>query len=85
MQKPTEKPLKMYFQGFIQDFELGGGEQDVSRMIVVCEMHAWGSGKHAPRSPPPLPRKILNLYTSQIASDPIWDKISEHFDDTYVQ
>ena len=25
-------------QGFIQDFELGGGEQDGSRMIV-CEMH----------------------------------------------
>ena len=29
-------------------------------------------------------RKILNLYTSQIASDTIWDKISEHFDDTYT-
>ena len=28
--------------GFIQDFELGGGgggEQDGSRMIVVCKMH----------------------------------------------
>ena len=23
----------------------------------------------------------MNLYTSQIASDAIWDKISEHFDD----
>ena len=32
----------------------------------------------------PSPRKILNLYTSQIASDAIWDKISEHFDDTYL-
>ena len=30
-------------QGFIQDFELGGGKQDGSRMIVACEstlMHA---------------------------------------------
>ena len=30
-------------------------------------------------------RKILNLYTSQIASDAIWDEISEHFDDTYLR
>ena len=45
-------------QGFIQDFELGGGgEHDGSRMIVACEKYVptrglWG---HAP------PRKILNL------------------------
>ena len=63
-------------------FELGGrGEkQDGSRMIVVCEMCACllgGSGGMPPR-------KILNLYTSQIASDVIWDKISKHFDDTYL-
>ena len=47
-------------------------------MIVVCEMHACllgGSGGMPPR-------KILNLYTSQITSDTIWDKISEYFDDT---
>ena len=30
------------FQGFIQDFELGGGggKQDGSRMIVACEKRA---------------------------------------------
>ena len=45
-------------------------------MIVACKMHACllgGSGGMPP------PRKILNLYTSQIASDAIWDKISEQF------
>ena len=50
-------------------------------MIVVCETHACllgGSGGM-------LRRKTFNLYTSQIAFDAIWDKISEHFDDTYVQ
>ena len=64
-------------QGFIQDFELGGGggKQDGSRMIVVCETHAWLLGGSGGMSP----RKILNLNTSQIASDAIWDKISEHF------
>ena len=48
-------------------------------MIVVCEMHTCllGDLEACP------PRKILNLYTSQIASDTIWDKISKHFDDTY--
>ena len=61
----------------------GGRKQDGSRMIVVCETHACllgGSG-----GMPPPPRKILNLYTSQIASDAIWDKISEHFDDTHLR
>ena len=44
-------------QGSIQDFELGG-EQDGSRMIVICETHACllgGSGGMPPR-------KVLNLY-----------------------
>ena len=64
----------------------GVGKQDGSRMIVVWETPACllqegegGSGVCPP------PRKILNLDTSQIASDAIWDKISEHFDDTYLR
>ena len=48
-------------------------KQDGSRMIVVCEMHGCLLGK------------VLNLYTSQIASDAIWNKISKHFDDTYLR
>ena len=41
-------------QGFMQDFELegGGGEEDGSRMIVVCEMRAFllgGSGGMPPQ------------------------------------
>ena len=42
-------------QGFIQDFKLGGREQNGSRMIVVCvaTRGVWG---HIPPS-----RKILNL------------------------
>ena len=28
--------------------------------------------------------KFLTLYTSQITSDAIWDKIYKHFDDTYL-
>ena len=48
-----------YTAAFIQDFEFGGGgEQDGSRMIVICETHACllgGSGGMPPR-------KILNLY-----------------------
>ena len=31
-------------QGFIQDFELGGGEQDCSRMIVACVPTCTGGG-----------------------------------------
>ena len=46
--------------------------QDGSRMIVV-----WGLGACSPR-------KSLISYTFQITSDAIWDKISEHFDDTYL-
>ena len=52
-------------------------------MIVVCEMHACilrGSGG----MPPPF-LEVLNLCTSQIASDAIWDKISKHFDDIYLR
>ena len=56
---PDEEHLK---QGFIQDFELGGGEQDGSKMIVAHEStltHAvsvptrgvWGH-------PPPPPEKF---------------------------
>ena len=44
-------------------------------MIVVCVTHVWLLGGSGGMSP----RKILNLNTSQIASDAIWDKISEHF------
>ena len=51
-------------------------------MIVVCKTHACLLGGSGGMPPPPPPRKILNLYTSQIASDTIWDKIGEHFDDT---
>ena len=46
---------------FIQDFELGGGrggEQDGSRMIVVCEMRVCLLGGLGACSP----RKILNLH-----------------------
>ena len=61
-------------QVFIQDFELGG-EKDGSRMIVVCKtkkhMQGYLGGLGACS-----PRKILNLHTSQVASDAIWDKIS---------
>ena len=68
------------YQGFIQDFDLGGGGEKIgSRMIVVCETHACllgGSGGMFPRK--------INLYLPQIASDAVWDKISEHFDDTYL-
>ena len=74
--------FKLPAQGFIQDFELGGRKQDGSRMIVVCETHACLLGGSGDMPPPP--SKIFNLYTSQIASDAIWDKISEHFDDTYL-
>ena len=57
--------------------------------VVVCETHACllgGSGgmPPPPPPPPPPPRKILNLHISHIASDAIWDKISEHFDDAYL-
>ena len=51
---PTNYKLFEAIQGFIQDFDLGGGgggEQDGSRMIVACEMHACllgGSGGYAP-------------------------------------
>ena len=50
-------------------------------MIVVCETHACLLGGSVGMPP----QEILNLYTSQIASDAIWDKISEHFDDTYLR
>ena len=41
-------------QGFIQDFELEGGNQDGSKMIVVCETHACllGVSGGMPPSPP---------------------------------
>ena len=72
----------MPLQGFIQDFELGGGKQDGSRMIVACEMRACllgGSGGMPP------PQRKFEFTSSQIASDAIWDKISkQHFDDTYL-
>ena len=65
---------------------LGGGEQDGSRMIVGCEsmlthasvcMTTGGSGGMPPQ-------EIFEVRSSQIASDAIWDKLSEqHFDDTY--
>ena len=45
----------------------GGGKQDGSRMIVVCETHACLLGGSGGSGGMP----ILNLYTSQIASDPI--------------
>ena len=51
----------------MQDFELGGKtgwQQDDSSVRNVC-MPTRGPGDMPP------PRKILNLYTSQIA---IWDK-----------
>ena len=45
--------IHISYQGFIQDFELGGGgKQDGSRMIVVCEKHAFllgGSGGMPPQ------------------------------------
>ena len=43
--------LHISYQGFIQDFEVGV-EEDGSRMIVVCEMHAFllvGSGGMPPQ------------------------------------
>ena len=58
----------------------GGGKEDGSRMIVVCETRAFLLGGSA--CPP---RKIFEFTSSQIASDAIWDKISkQHFDDTYL-
>ena len=58
-----------------------GGEQDGSRFIVLCETHAHLLGGVGGMSL----RKILNLHTSQIASDTICDKISKHFDDTCLR
>ena len=60
----------------------GGGKQDGSRVIVVCETRACllgGSGGMPPR-------ENFEFTSSQIASDAIWDKISkQHFDDTYIR
>ena len=47
-------------QGFIQDFELGGGKQDGSRMIVACEVCACLLGGGAVGACPP--GKFLNLH-----------------------
>ena len=66
-------------QGFIQDFEMGE-KQDSSMTIVTYEMCPCllgGSGAMPPR-------KIFQFTSSQIVSDTIWDKISKHFDDTYL-
>ena len=68
-------------QVFIQDFEMGGGKQDGSRMIVACETHACLLGESGGMPP----QENFEFTSSQIASDAIWDKISKHFDDTYVQ
>ena len=46
------------YQGSIQDFELGGGKQDDSRMIVVCETRVCLLGGLGTCPP----RKILNLH-----------------------
>ena len=62
-------------------YRIWRGEQDGSRFIVLCETHACLLGGVGGMSL----RKILNLHTSQIASDAIWDKISEHFDDTCLR
>ena len=71
-----------YYQGFIQDFELGGGktgrQQDDSNVQSVCvpTRGVWG---HAPQ-------ENFEFISSQIASDSIWDKIpKQHFDDTYLR
>ena len=72
----------------MQDFELGGGggKHDGSRVIVACEStltHAkcvcllGGSGGMPPQ-------ENFEFRSSQIASDAIWDKLSKHFDDTYL-
>ena len=68
-------------QGFMQGFEMGG-KQDSNMAIVMYEMRLCllgGSG-----GMPPLPRKIFEFTSSQIASDAIWGKISEHFDDAHL-
>ena len=51
-------------------------------MIVVCEMRVCLLGGSGGMSPPPL--ENFEFISSQIASHTIWDKISKHFDDTYL-
>ena len=74
------------YQGFIQDFELGGGKQDGSRMIVACEsIHTRKRAYLLGGSGGMLPQENFEFRSSQIASDAIWDKLSkQHFDDTYL-
>ena len=70
-------------QGFIQDFEMGGGKQDSSMTIATYEMCRCLLGGGLGACPPPL-RKIFEFTSSQIASDTIWDKTSMMIH-TYVQ
>ena len=62
----------------MQDFELGGGKQDGSRMIVVCEMYACllgGLGACPPQE------NFEFIYPSYCNLG----QISKHFDDTYLR
>ena len=63
-------------QGFIQDFELGVENRISSVRSVKCLLGESGVM--------PLPQENFEFTSSQIASDTIWDKISKHFDDTYL-
>ena len=50
--------IKGSAQGFIQDYEMGGGGQDGSRMILACETCVCLLG--GPGSIPTTPKEILN-------------------------
>ena len=63
--------------GFHTGFELGGGEQNGSRMIVACESTLTHAYECVPtRGSGDMPaQENFEFRSSQIASYAIWDKI----------